>query len=50
MASDMEEGSSILIVEGTLQEQGKLVSILAKRLGEVERVRVEQKQVSRHFR
>jgi len=42
--------SAILMVEGTLQKQGKLVSILAKRLEQVEEVPVEQREVSRNFR
>ncbi|HAL62564.1 MAG TPA: error-prone DNA polymerase, partial [Chloroflexi bacterium] len=42
--------AAILMVEGTLQKQGKVVSILAKRLEQIEEVPVEQREVSRNFR
>ncbi len=42
--------SPILMVEGTLQKQGRLVSILTRRLEQVEGVAMEQKKVSRNFR
>lgn len=42
--------SGILMVEGVLQKQGKLVSILARRLEEVEGIPMKERKVSRNFR
>lgn len=41
--------SAFLMVEGTLQKQGKVISILAKRLEEVRGATVKQSKVSRNF-